>query len=43
MGIEISYAWDVRISVEGAIVALNENKTSVSDKNRTKRSSVAED
>ena len=43
MGVEIRYAGDVGISIEGAIVGLDKNKPPVSNKNRTKRSSVADD
>ena len=43
VGVEKGYGWDVRILIEGAIVALDENKSSVSDKkDRAKRSSVTD-
>ncbi len=39
VGVEKGQGWDVRILIEGAIVALDKNKSSVSDKkDRVKRS-----
>jgi hypothetical protein len=43
VGVEKGQGWDVRILIEGAIVALDENKSSVSDKkDRVKRSLVTD-
>jgi hypothetical protein len=43
VGVEKGQGWDVRILIEGAIVALDENKSTISDKkDRVKRSLVTD-